>query len=117
MINVNNLCTFEGRIVNDPQISIQGQGRDSYTKALFTLAIDRKLTKEQREAKKNRVEGPYIDLVSFVANGAIADIIKNYFGKGKPIKVIASYQSFEFKDNNGDIKYDHIFKVEDLGYY
>ena len=116
MINVNNLCTFEGRIVKDPQISTQGQGQNSYTKALFTLAIDRKLTKEQREAKKNGVEGVYSDFVPFVANGTLADVIKNYFVKGKPIKVIATYQSYQTKDQSGNVKYGHIFKVEDLGF-
>jgi single stranded DNA-binding protein len=117
MFNVNNCCQFEGRIAKDPEFKTVGQGKNAFNKALFTLAVDRSLSKDQRDAKRNGDDSIVsADFPQFVANGAKADIIRDYFCKGKPIKIWATYQSYVTQDQNGNKRYGHIFVVEELGF-
>lgn len=116
MLNLNNFNMFEGRLVKDPQITTEGSGQNAYTKAIFTLAVDRELTKEQKAKKESGGNIVTADYPQFVATGTTADIIAKYCKKGKPIKVQASYQSYKKQDNSGQTIYGHIFKVEKMGF-
>lgn len=116
MFNVHNACQFEGRMAKDPTFSTVGQGQNAFNKATFTIAVDRQLSKTQREAKKNGQDVVTADFPQFVAIGGKADLLQKYFHKGKPIKIWASYQSYVTQDAAGNKKYGHIFQVEELGF-
>lgn len=118
MFNVNNCCQFEGRLVKDPEFKTVGQGNNTFTKALFTIAVDRQLSKEKKQQKKNDPNSVVsADFPQFVALGAKAEFLKNYFSKGKPIKIWASYQSYSSQDpQTGNRRFGHIFQVEELGF-
>lgn len=116
MINTANLCKFTGRMVKDVQTQMVGQGQNQYPKVLFSLAVARPLTKEQKQAKSNGQDVTDTDFVNFVATGSQANTIAQYFSKGKPMEVLASYQSYKKVDNNGNSTYGHIFKVENIGF-
>ena len=116
MINTANLCQFTGRMVKDVQVQMVGQGQNQYAKVLFSLAVSRPLTKEQKQAKANGQDVVDTDFINFVATGSQANTIAQYFPKGKPMAVIASYQSYKKQDQNGNTTYGHIFKVENIGF-
>lgn len=114
MVNINNLCIFEGRIVKEPKVVPMGQGKDAYNVVYFTIAVDKMLSKEQAEAKKNKVAGIYADYMPCSASGSHADTIDKWFCKGKPIKIITHYESYIKKNAAGQDEYRHIFKVDNL---
>lgn len=116
MINTANLCKFTGRMVKDVQTQMVGQGQNQYPKVLFSLAVARPLTKEQKQAKANGQDVTDTDFVNFVATGSQANTVAQYFTKGKPMEVLASYQSYKKVDANGNSTYGHIFKVENIGF-
>ena len=59
MFNLANCCFFEGRISRDPQFSqvqmgIGQNGQPNMVdKALFSIAVDRALSSQQRQKAKN----------------------------------------------------------------
>lgn len=116
MLNVNNTCAFEGRIVNDLKITKAGNDQNQYSKLSFRIAVKKVLTKAQREQKKNGQQIQDSDFIPFYAIGSTADYIAQYFQKGSPIKIIATYSSFTGTDQQGNTTYGHIFKVEDVGF-
>ena len=116
MINTANLCQFTGRMVKDVQVQMVGQGQNQYAKVLFSLAVSRPLTKDQKQAKANGQDIVDTDFINFVATGTQANTIAQYFPKGKPMTIIASYQSYKKQDQNGNTTYGHIFKVENIGF-
>ena len=63
MINTSNLCMFEGRIARDPQYSTVQINNETVEKALFSIAVDRALTANQRQKAKN---DPNIQTADFI---------------------------------------------------
>lgn len=121
MLNGSNLCIFEGIMVKDPEFETIGKGNNAFTKAKFTIAVRRKLTKDQRDAKKKGDDIVDADFPRFVALGGQADAIQTcvdngHLGKSKPIRVIASYENFSWTDKNGDAQYGHDFKIEEWSF-
>lgn len=116
MLNINNTCAFEGRIVNDLKITKAGNGQNQYSKLSFRIAVKKVLTKAQREQKKNGQQIQDSDFIPFYAIGSTADYIAQYFQKGSPIKVISTYNSFTSTDQQGNTTYGHIFKAEEVGF-
>ena len=121
MFTSANVCMFEGRLVKDPEFETVGKGKNAFTKARFSLAVERKLTKDQRDAKKNGEDVKSADFPRFVVLGGAADALQTcidngYLGKGKAMRVAATYEDFSWKDKNGDTQYGYDFKVEDWGF-
>lgn len=115
--NINNTALFEGRIVKDIDVKTVGQGQNAFKKALFTIAVDRQLSSDQRKkVKDGDTSIQTADFIPFVANGAKAETLEKYFCKGKPIRVAASYQSYKKTDANGNDVFGHIFVVHDIGF-
>lgn len=116
MQNTKNHCHFEGRISRDPIFSQVQIGNDMVNKAIFSVAVDRALTKAQKDnAKANNK--PTADFISFSCLGPSADLIRNYFPKGKAISVDAHYTSYQTQDRQtGQTKYEHIFEVEKIDF-
>ena len=119
MLNVSNLCTFEGRLIADPKISQVSwntqQGPKTATKAEFTLAIDRKMSAQQKQTAQQAGK-PTADFPRFVVIGARADFVSKYLTKGKPCKVVASFETSSWTDNQGQKQYGWVFQVEDIGF-
>ena len=79
IVNGNNLCIFEGRLVRDPQISsvqINGQNVD---KALFTIAVERALSSNQRQKAKTDSSVKTVDFVPCSLLGAGVSVLSNFF--------------------------------------
>ena len=111
MLNINNFCSFEGRLVKDPNKSVVGTGENAYSKVLMTIAVARNLTSKQKQNGAQEA-----DFINLVAYGKSADFIASYFSKGKPIKVIASYKSYEKTDDFGNKTYGSFLQVEQASF-
>lgn len=115
-MNTNNTCNFVGRFVKDPELQTKGKGQNLTNYCMFTLAVDRVLTKEQREAKKNGDDVVTADFPQFVCFGETAKAICDWFSKGKPIQICAEFQSYKKDDGNGGIQYGSNFIVRSWGF-
>ena len=113
MLNLNNLCIFEGRTTQNQKYSqINGQN-GPIDKVYFSVSVPRVLTSQQKQdqnAKKN-------DFVNFSMVGAQVKVLQQYFPAGTPIKVVARYTEYETIDNaTGQKKYGHVFEVESISF-
>lgn len=117
IVNGNNLCIFEGRLVRDPQISsvqINGQNVD---KALFTIAVERALSSNQRQKAKTDSSVKTVDFVPCSLLGAGVSVLSNFFSQGKAIKVVGHYTEWQSTDpQTGQKKYGHIFEVDTINF-
>jgi single-strand DNA-binding protein len=114
--NINNLSIFTGRITKDIESKTIGQGNEAFTQVLFTVAVDRQLTKKQKQDKQNGKDIITADYVPCKATGSTADFINKYFCKGKPIVFTASYETYVGHDQQGNKRYGAIFKVDQVGF-
>lgn len=115
-MNINNECRFDGTLTKDPEISFIpfGQGK-SLTKCKFSVTVPKNMTKEQKE--KAKAKGEYTsDIVPCEIVGPKAEIIGNYFKKGKPIKIIATFRTFNYTNKQGEKVYSYCFDVVDFGF-
>ena len=113
MLNLNNLCIFEGRTTQNQKYSqINGQN-GPIDKVYFSISVPRVLTSQQKQdqnAKKN-------DFVNFSMVGAQVKVLQQYFPAGTPIKIVARYTEYETIDNaTGQKKYGHVFEVESISF-
>lgn len=124
MANVGNVCMFEGRITRDINYSSfnvpdGNGGQRTVSKALFTIAVDRALSKDQRQKVKNGDNSiKTADFIPISVTGAMVDsVLKPYFFKGKGIRVHAHYTEWQTKDQQtGETKYGHSFEADDIGF-
>lgn len=117
MVNLSNLCLFEGRVAKQPQISTVQIGQENVEKAIFSIAIDRALTANQRNKAKNDSSIKTADFVSCSLLGAQVATLKQYFPVGKAIKVMGHYTTYETVDqSSGQTRYGHIFELDHIGF-
>jgi len=122
MIGTNNVCMFQGRITKDPIYSsytCQGQqGPYQLDKALFTIAVDRPLSSDQRQKARNGDKSiKTADFVPVSLTGSQVATLKQYFFKGKGITVLGHYEEYVTKDpNTGENKYGHTIVAERIGF-
>jgi single-stranded DNA-binding protein len=83
---------------------------------MFTLAVDRVLTKDQRDAKKKGEDVVSADFPQFVVFGDSAKSICDWFSKGKPIQIQAEFQSYKKDDGNNGTTYGSNFVVRTWGF-
>lgn len=123
MVNSANLCIFEGRIAKDIEYSSfnapDGQGgQRTVEKARFSLAVDRILTQQERQKVKNgdtSVKTADFLPMELVGNGV--SVLKQYFFKGKGIRVICHYATWTSqKQGTGETIYGHTFEIDDFGF-
>ena len=118
MVNVNNMCIFEGRMVADAQCSTVGSGQNQFEKALFRIAVERSLSSEQRQ--KVRGGDTSIKTADFVPCSLIGgqvNTLRQYFPQGSPIKLIGRYTDYKTTDpQTGQDKYGHIFEVDHISF-
>ena len=124
MFNLANCCFFEGRISRDPQFSqVQmGVGQNGQPnmvdKALFSIAVDRALSSQQRQKAKNGDQSiKTVDFIPCSLIGAQVATLRQDFPKGKAIKVVGHYTEYQTTDQQtGQTKYGHIFEIDNIGF-
>lgn len=113
-LNINNYCSFEGRIARDIETSTIQAGGKPVTKVRFTVAVDKGLGKEAK-ARAQESNQPTADFIPFDCIGPKAEFIFRYFQKGAGIRIVASYRAYQY-EANGETKYGHSFDVVDAGF-
>lgn len=119
MLSGNNLCIFEGRLIADPKMTTVNwtgkNGAQSANKAEFTLAVDKKMSQAQKQAA-TQAGKPTADFPRFVVLGAQADFVQKWLGKGKPCRVVGSFETSTYTDKSGNKQYGWVFQVQDVGF-
>lgn len=118
MINPSNVCMFEGRMTRDPNYSTVQIGQDSVEKALFTIAVDRALSSQQRQKVKNGDKSiKTVDFIPCSLLGGQVSVLRQYFPVGKAIKVVGHYTEYQTTNaQTGETKYGHIFEVDNMSF-
>jgi single-stranded DNA-binding protein len=118
MINPANLCIFEGRVSRDPQYSTVQMGQESVEKALFSIAVDRALSSAQRQKVKNGDQTiKTADFIPCSLLGAQVATLRQYFPKGKAIRVMGHYTEYQTTDQqSGQTKYGHMFEIDNISF-
>ena len=118
MVNSHNLCMFEGRITQDPEYTQVQTANGSMEKVTFSIAVDRKLTAQQRQAAKNGDQSVVTsDFVRCSLIGNAVNTFKQYCPKGKAITVACTYATYKSTNQQtGQTQYGHIFNVEDFSF-
>lgn len=118
MVNSHNLCMFEGRITQDPEYTQVQTANGAMDKVTFSIAVDRKLTSQQRQASKNGDQSIVTsDFVRCSLIGNAVNTFKQYCPKGKAITVTCTYATYKSTNQQtGQTQYGHIFNVEDFSF-
>lgn len=119
MMNTGNICIFEGRMVADPQVGTinynSKNGPQQTTKVEFTLAVDKNLSTAQKQQAQTAGKA-VSDFPKFEAIGATAEFIAKWAKKGKPLRVVAEFETFKYKDKQGNMQYGYKFNVQNAGF-
>ena len=100
-----------GRLTKDPEVRYS-QGSNATATAKFTLAVDRKIKRDNE---------PTADFISCVAFGRTAEFIEKYFVKGNRIGVYGHIQTGSYTNKDGarvyttDVVVDEAEFVESKG--
>ena len=89
-----NVCTFCGRLGNNPEITILPSGKE---RVRFSVAVDRNYKKEDGTRPT--------DWISVVIWGSSAYVKKTNLHKGDKVVVSGRYEINEWTDNNGTKQY------------
>lgn len=84
-----NSVNLIGRLARDPDL-MYTQSDTAFCR--FTLAVDRKLSKEKREQAEQTA-----DFISMTAWGKIAELISNYFSKGSQVGIEGRIQTGSYE--------------------
>lgn len=118
MINPHNLCTFEGRIIKDPEFSQVNGANGPIDKVKFTMAIDKQLSKDQRQKVQNGDTSiATADFINCSMIGGGVQTFMQYCPKGKAITIVATYNSWKNTNaQTGQTEYFHNFNVEQFSF-
>lgn len=86
-----------GRLTKDPELKYTTTGQ-AVTR--FTLAVDRELTKQQREEAEQSGR-PTADFINITAWGKTAEFCANYLEKGNRATVQGSIRTGSYVDEDG----------------
>ena len=99
-----NKVILLGRLTKVPEIRYS---QTTNTKiALFTLAVNRRFTKQGEERET--------DFINIVAYSKLADFSEKYLSQGTQINVVGRLQNRSYEDNNGAKKYISEVITEEL---
>lgn len=90
-----NKVILIGRLTKDPEIKYTKTNNTTVT--TFTLAVNRKFTKQGEEQQT--------DFINVTAYSKIAEFISNYFQKGQQIAIVGRLQLRNWDDDNGQKHY------------
>lgn len=116
MANTSNVCMFEGRIAKDPQFTQVNSQNGPLEKATFDIAVDRGMSAAQRQAAQSNNQQT-ADFIHCSMIGNKVNTLKQYFPKGKAIKVVCHYTQYTYQNKQtGQTEYGHHFDVDDIGF-
>ena len=92
-----NSVNISGRLTRDPEIRKTTTGKSVCS---FTLAVDKKMSKDQLETAKQNGE-PTADFISCVAWNHDADYLSTYGQKGNIVEISGRLQSRSYDDKDG----------------
>lgn len=94
-----------GRLVANPELKTTQSGK--YT-TKFTIAIDRDFKDENGERKA--------DFATFIAWDKTAELVCQYFTKGRMIAITAQFRNNIWTDKQGTKHYDYIFEARSVSF-
>lgn len=105
-----------GRVVKDVTTrTIKSADGKEISTASFTLAVDRRMTKAQREAAE-KAGRPTADFVSCVAWGKTADVLAEYGKKGQMLAVDGRLESRHYTAKDGHETYVTECRVANMSF-
>ena len=94
-----------GRLVANPELKTTQSGK--YT-TKFTIAIDRDFKDENGERKA--------DFATFIAWDKTAELVCQYFTKGRMIAITAQFRNNIWTDKQGTKHYDYTFEARSVSF-
>lgn len=117
MSNAYNSCRFIGRIARINSVNIRQGQNGEYKTIMFSLAVDRNLTKEQRAKAKNDNSIQTADFIPLSASGKVAEFVEQWMPAGRAAIVDCHYESYKKTNSqNGQTEYGHIFRVDSINF-
>ncbi len=99
-----NKVILMGRLVKEPKVRYT-QGGEPMAVARYTLAVNRKLTKNgQQEA----------DFINCVAFGKLGEFANKYLRKGQLIRIVGRLQVRSWDDQNGQKRWSTEVVIENI---
>lgn len=102
-LNPNNTINLEGRLTGDPELTFLSTGTP---KCKFNLAVDRVVTKQQKENGSQST-----DFIPCEALGKTAEYISNFFVKGSALKLVGTLCTYSYTAQDGTKKYGYNVSV------
>ena len=99
-----NKVVLIGNLTADPELK---QTQSGISVVSFTIAINRRVSKDAEQKT---------DFINIVAWRKTAEIVGQYFKKGKPILVCGSIQSRSYTDNQGNKRYVTEVVADEVGF-
>jgi single-stranded DNA-binding protein len=95
----------------------QGQNGE-YKTIMFSLAVDRNLTKEQKAKAKNDSSIQTVDFIPLSAsNSKIVDFIEQWMPVGRAAIVDCHYETYKkTNQQTGQTEYGHTFRVDSINF-
>ena len=93
-----NNVSLMGRLTRD--IDLKYVGSKNTAIGRFSVAVDRKLSKEKRQEAENNNQ-PTADFINCIAFGKTAEVIGQYFGKGNKIAITGHIQTGSYENQQG----------------
>ncbi len=101
-----NKAMLTGRLTKDPNVRYS-QGNDQMCIARFTLAVDRRRS-------RNQENGQTADFISCVAFGKTGEFVEKYAKKGMKFDVVGRIQTGSYQNKDGQTVYTTDVVVEDI---
>ena len=93
-----NNVSLMGRLTKDPEVRYSANTQ--FANARFSVAVDRRLTKEKRMEAENNNQ-PTADFINCIAFGRTAEVIGQYFHKGNKIAITGHIQTGSYENQQG----------------
>lgn len=97
----DNLIVLYGRFTRDPEYTPAQGDKSQYAK--FTVAV-------------NRTRGSEADFFDCIVFGKRADVIREFFTKGKEIRIQGRHECDPYLGRDGKRRYPWTVKVDDFGF-
>lgn len=107
-----NNVTLIGRLTRDPELRFVAGSGTAVTK--FTLAVDRKLSKEKKR-EFEQMGKPTADFIRIVVWGKSAETAANYLSKGSLVGVRGSIETGSYQDKEGRTVYTTEVRADSYG--
>lgn len=117
MENAYNCCRFIGRIASKQNVVTRQGNNGEYKTLMLSMAVDRNLTKDQRNKAKNDNSIKTCDFVPLSASGGIVDFIEQWCPVGRAVIVTAHYETYEkTNQQTGQKEYGHTFRIDSINF-